>query len=237
MGLAMKSFQLEKNAEDIYRIDYLMQLTRGKYILHLGCVSDPDMIKNEIAQGVWLHKLLTDNSAECLGIDINKEGIEFIKNNINMKNVIYADIQKDGILEIMRHKWDFIVLGEVLEHVCDPVSFLRDIVQNYGEFIDKYIITVPNALSLINAVDAALKNSETIYTDHMYWFTPYTLYRVIDKAGLFLDHLLMCSSGSKEYLENSQKGKFLRRFRSKIYHNLLTKRPLLNNDIIMVCKR
>ncbi len=35
-------------------------------------------------------------------------------------------------------------LQDVLEHIDNPVHFLQKIKENYGDHIDKFIITVPN---------------------------------------------------------------------------------------------
>ena len=93
--------------------------------------------------------------------------------------------------EIVSKKWDYIVAGEVLEHIDDPVMFLKSIREKYGACTERILITVPNALSYTN-FRFALRNIEMINTDHRFWFTPYTLLKVASQAGITVEDFDLC---------------------------------------------
>jgi hypothetical protein len=56
----------------------------------------------------------------------------------------------------------------------------------------EFVVTVPNALSLRNAVQA-LGGVERINTDHRAWFSPFTLLKVLADAGLRAQSLHGCA--------------------------------------------
>ena len=79
-------------------------------------------------------------------------------------------------------QWQYIVLGEVLEHINNPVEFLTQLNSNFKGHVDSIIITVPNAFALKN-IKNAFRNVEEINSDHRYYFTPYTLGKILTLSG------------------------------------------------------
>jgi hypothetical protein len=138
--------------DDIFtdRTSLIENLCRDKDIIHLGCVDHLPLIREKLKQGLWLHERLCTASHRCLGIDINAGGIEFLEHELGYEDVICADIVRDEIGEVGAHHWDYLVLGEILEHTDNPCSFLAAIRKKYSGTIDRLIITVPNALSWQN---------------------------------------------------------------------------------------
>ena len=75
------------------------------------------------------------------------------------------------------------VLGEIVEHLDNPVAFLNAVSSRYSPFVRKMLVTAPNACRYAN-FRHALSGVEFINTDHRFWFTPYTLAKVLHRAGL-----------------------------------------------------
>ncbi|MCK5333000.1 MAG: class I SAM-dependent methyltransferase [Candidatus Aenigmarchaeota archaeon] len=173
------------------RFELLERLISNKKIIHLGCCDHVSLIKEKVKAGVWLHSRLCKKAARCVGLDIDKEGIDYLKNQMNYSDVICADLMLDKLPEIRKNKWDYIVLGEVLEHVSNPSMFLKNINEKYKKNIGAIIITVPNAFSWLNTI-YAFRHKEFINTDHRYWFTPYTLAKVLTNAGFKVDDFYFC---------------------------------------------
>jgi len=164
------------------RIEYLERISKNKKVLHLGCVDHLPMVDVKILDNIWLHSLLCNSSSRCLGIDINNEGIEYIK-KLGYNDCITYDITSKVLSkEILSERWDYLIMGEILEHVDNPVAFLQSIRENYKNNIENIIITVPNGIRLINFKNV-LKGKEVINSDHRYWFTPYTLAKIATNAG------------------------------------------------------
>jgi len=175
------SFANEKFREQS-RIEKVIELSKNKNLIHIGCADHLALIPQKIASGKWLHGLLTQHTAHCIGIDINQQAINYIKSELNYNNVYtYADIDSNKDI-IASHKWDYVLLGEIIEHVDNPVAFLADLKENYKDSVNKIIITAPNVFNLLT-VNAIKKNKEAINSDHRYWFSPFTLSKVVHQAG------------------------------------------------------
>lgn len=165
------------------RVPYLCELAMGKRIVHLGCLDHKELIDDKVKAKQWLHKELTEVSSACIGIDINTETLEYVKNKYGINNIVIADMMEGDIPEISRYQWDFAILGELLEHISNPTAFLKSIRDRYQGCIDKIIITVPNAFTQSNFKNSN-ESKEVINSDHKFWFTPYTLASVMSASGI-----------------------------------------------------
>lgn len=175
----------------IDRFSILEQLSKDKKIIHLGCCDHIPLIQNKIKNNIWLHSRLSDNSKRCIGIDINEDGIKYLRNILGYEDVLCGDIIEDDLKDITEEHWDYLILGEILEHVDNPHLFLSTIKNKYNGHIDKLIITVPNAFSYQN-MRYTFSNKECINTDHRYWFTPYTLAKIAVLAGMQVESFCFC---------------------------------------------
>src|SRR5450759_5427146 len=53
----------------------ITEIIRDKNVIHIGCSDHIQIINDKIRNNTWLHKLISDNSKKCIGIDIDKESI------------------------------------------------------------------------------------------------------------------------------------------------------------------
>jgi 2-polyprenyl-3-methyl-5-hydroxy-6-metoxy-1,4-benzoquinol methylase len=181
-------------AQDLRRRpDVVFDLVRDKRVLHIGCTDHIEIIALKIQQQNLLHQQLSGIASVCLGVDIDVEAAEYLRAR-GIENIIIADITQPGISQITESRWDYLLLAEILEHVDDPVLFLKAIATNYREHINGVIITVPNAFGLIHMSTALNEGVEALNRDHRYWFTPYTLCKVAHHAGLSPDKITMCAN-------------------------------------------
>jgi hypothetical protein len=175
---------LRNSKHDIISREALItEMVKGKSVIHIGCSDHIQVINEKIKTNTWLHKLLTDNSERCIGIDIDKESIEFIKNELGYNNVFQGDITTDNFDVIKTVKWDYAVFGELIEHLDNPVNFLKSFKERFGENISRFIITVPGIYNR-RQFSNMLNFKEIINSDHRFWFTPYTISKVVASAGL-----------------------------------------------------
>ncbi len=220
-GTLMASLQFHPIDHIRLRPNVIFDIVDNRTVLHLGCTDHIEIIDNKLRSGLYLHKQLTRVTSKCLGIDINKEAVEHLKKN-GINNVILRDITQPNIIEIKDEKWDFLLMAEVLEHIDNPVEFLKVIMKNYGSNIESLIITVPNAFGLIHMGNVLNTGTEVINSDHKYWFTPYTLWKVIYEAGLVLDDMIMClyENSINVLLKNT---------------DMLLNKPILLDTIVAIC--
>ena len=186
------------------RVKFVCDLAKGKKVLHLGCLDHQPLIEAKIKRNQWLHKELTETAAECLGIDIDKEALDYVKSTFGFNNIILGDFTKEKLAGITNKQWDYAILGELLEHIDNPVEYLQAISANYADSIKQIVITVPNAWTQ-TTITKALSSSEIINTDHRYWFTPYTLAKVMTRANMDVQEIYFANRVPLNYSQLIQK--------------------------------
>ncbi|WP_041082065.1 class I SAM-dependent methyltransferase [Thermotoga profunda] len=201
------------------RLEFLEKLCVSKRVLHIGFADHKDVINEKIKNNLWLHKRLLDVSQSCYGIDINCDSVEYVRKELGISNVYCLDIITEELpTDLLEKNFDIAILGEVIEHVNNPVLFLSKIKNKLSLICRSLVITTPNALRLAN-FEFALRGIETINTDHRYWFTPYTLMKVATEAGLVIQNL---------YFVNSY-------YNQKDFY-LLSKIPILREDLVLIAQ-
>lgn len=205
----------------ITRREFLTDLCKGKDIIHLGCVDhNIEMIDQKIQKGKWLHKDLEGVANRCLGIDLNETGLQHIKDKYGITDLLCMDVIENTSEEILAQKWDHFLIPEVLEHQDNPVDFLNKLRLKYGKHTSKFVITVPNAFDL--GLRKGLNNGiEDINSDHRYWFSPYTLTKVLYQAGFRSITLRLCRNG-------------IIKKRAILRNYLLANRPFLRNNLVAI---
>ncbi len=212
----------QKNGRILFRMELIEDLVKDGNIIHLGCADHLPLIQHKIQRNIWLHKRLVNSAKKCLGIDINEKSIDYIRKEFGYKDVIVHDIVENDIpTKIRIEKWDYMVVGEILEHIDNPVLFLSMIKKRYSSFLTKLIITVPNAFSY-NNFKHSFKNTEFINSDHRYWFTPYTLSKIIFSSGMSVEELILC-----------QTHKFPKKH-SKIHKFIVKRCPAFSDTILAI---
>lgn len=216
--------RLEREGSVPDRLQLLSQAVAGKNVIHLGFCDHAPSIDGRIRTNRWLHNHLRASAKRCLGVDINAEAIEFLKQKHQIEDVVCADICSSASQAFIRdNHWDVLLIPEVLEHIGNPVSFLQSIARLHGPWIERVIITVPNAFRAGNFRNA-LRNQEAINSDHRYFFTPYTLMKVATDAGLALESLRFARFSETRGLRGVLKHAFLRRVPALSENLVLTAR-------------
>jgi hypothetical protein len=217
-------FKIQQSGEIRDRMHLVEEIVTGKTVLHIGCLDHLPLIEEKIKHNRWFHGRMTAVASRCLGVDFNKDGVKFVQETLGIDNVCHGNIDApDTIPELTSGYWDYVVFGEILEHVDNPVDFLAKFLNNYRGNIGSVIITVPNAFRIGNFL-AVLKGYELINSDHRYWFSPYTLWKVVHQAGFQAESIQMC-----KFTDDSG-------FKAVIKNAILKKYPLLAEDVVVICK-
>jgi hypothetical protein len=210
------------------RIEFLTGYAAGKKIIHMGCADHVPIIKEKIEKGTWLHERLTKVAQKVEGVDVDADAIDYIKSNFNVHNIRCLDLVNDPVpADLAQESWDGMIMGELLEHIDNPVSFLKAVNEKYRSCVDELVLTIPNALSLSNFYQATIKNVERINTDHRYWFTPYTIYKILGRAG----YKPVNHEFASYYSLNPEK-----KVRNYFLKKVLENRPALRGNLIVVAK-
>lgn len=116
---------------------------------------------------IALNKFEKRKNTQIDGLDIDVETTNKLEEACPGK---YFTKYKD-----VNDEYDIIIVPEVMEHVPDVSSFLKDIFSIKSK---EYLITVPSmAVAEIFCTDEYAL--EAVHPDHKYWFSPYTLYNTL----------------------------------------------------------
>lgn len=150
------------------RFERLVELAHGRRVLHVGCCDHFDLIRAKVAQDVYLHQHLCRAASACVGVDTSAAGVALLH------QLGFAEVYLPQ--DLPPADYDVCLLADVIEHVGDVVGFLREMRRH--RFAELLVVT-PNLFRLRNFVS----RGEVVNSDHRYWFSPYTLCKVLVDAG------------------------------------------------------
>lgn len=173
------------------RHDFVLEHCKGKRVLHLGCV-DSGLLPERFFSGVLLHQELAKVADNLWGIDIDADGISFLRRH-NFDNLIVGDVCKlDKIPELQDQYFDVIVASELIEHLMNPGLFLEAVKKLMIPGHTELIVTVPNAFR-VSTLLQLLHGVEYIHPDHNYWFSYHTITNLLIKSGFEIKEVCVYS--------------------------------------------
>lgn len=135
--------------------EVLLDYIKNKNIIHYGCIDDStDIIGSKIKKNIYLHKILTDNSANCVGIDINLDIMEYLDKHYQVNNIRYGNVENPETFDLdidQLKKVDVLVIPDLIEHLNNPGKMIDSIRKYYSPNV-KVILLTPNPFSYLNFV-------------------------------------------------------------------------------------
>lgn len=121
-------------------------------------------------------KVALDNGWQAIGTELSKEGIQAAKRNFNIDLF-------DSISKVMVKDFSVIALWDVIEHLEDPKSTLKDLSQLLHQ--DGYFII---ETSNIDSVDFMLEKENWAYwhVDHLFYYSQKTLENLLNRLDFNL---------------------------------------------------
>lgn len=129
-------------------------------------------------KGKYLSNFLNDSNISLVGIDVNESAIELSKEKYPNIKFVYSndltDIEQFG-------KYDLVSMWHVLEHIDNPVEYLKQVnrlLTNKGDFY----VEVPN----INSMNLKIFGSRYQWIslpEHLYFYSEKSLKMLLEKTG------------------------------------------------------
>lgn len=158
--------------------DFIIQLVSGRRVLDIGVVSHS---ARYFDQPEWRHGRIAKAAAYCVGIDI----LEPLVAELNGRgfNVRCVDATSDADLG---ERFDVVFIGDVLEHVDNPVALLAFACRHLSEDGRLYAAT-PNPFSRKFLRQFRKANGALVTNlDHVSWITPTLAMELARRSGLSL---------------------------------------------------
>ena len=151
-----------------YRIDELKYvLDPTKKLLDVGCAS-----------GAFLYSVKS-RVLECVGMEFNLDNARFVEEVLGIK--VYTERIED--VDLSQEYFDIATAFQVLEHVDDPIQFLKGIhkLLKPGGTI---CIEVPNIQDVLLSVYEIEKYADFWFREpHVFNYSPKTLTMILEKTG------------------------------------------------------
>lgn len=180
------------------REDYILESCKDKHILHFG-FADAPFTERRLTSNEILHMRLRQVTNSVFGADIDKKAIEQYRKATKDKNNAHIDITKNIDPQLFNGQtFDVVLLGEIVEHLDNPVQALQNLKQIASKVCNKgsyLLITVPNAFNFDGQV-AAYHGYEIVHPDHLYYFSPVTLDMLLKRAGFTENEIFLYRSPS-----------------------------------------
>lgn len=164
------------------RIEFIARCCAGRRVLDLGAVDETAWIAKR-GRGSWLHEAIAGQAHSVDGVDnsvlISEGGLRIAANAV----IRPGDVTRiDLVLPTIAETPDVVVAGELIEHLENPLEFLRQFraaEQLRGKAL---ILSTPNASALHNALIGALR-MESTHKDHLCILSYKTLSTLCARAG------------------------------------------------------
>jgi hypothetical protein len=164
------------------RIEFIAQSCAGRRVLDLGAM-DETAWRAKRGRGTWLHEAIAARARFVEGVDnsesVSIEGLPTASNAV----IRPGDVNRlDSLLQTGTDPPEVIVAGELIEHLENPVQFLRQFAGIDRLSGSTLILSTPNASALHNFLIGAMRREST-HQDHLCIFSFKTLSTLCRRAG------------------------------------------------------
>jgi hypothetical protein len=171
-----------KVARPVDRIQFIARACEGLRVLDLGAMDETAWAAKR-GCGTWLHEQIGSSALAVDGIDnsalVPAEGLRTGPNS----TIRRGDITDPGLLvAALAHAPDMVVIGELIEHLENPLQFLKRLATIERLAGRTLILSTPNATALHNVV-VGLAQRESTHRDHLCIFSYKTLATLCTRAG------------------------------------------------------
>ena len=164
------------------RIEFVAAACRGKCVLDLGAM-DETAVESKRGRGTWLHEAISATASRVIGIDnshaVPESGLVTAENAEIRRGDVMAI---EGWLEANGFTPEVVVAGELIEHLPNPLQFLRSLSAIERLRGATLILTTPNATAVHN-VAVGLLSRESTHHDHLCILSYKTLNTLCRRAG------------------------------------------------------
>lgn len=163
----------------VERDDFILKLCQNKTVIHLGATDYP-FTEDKAKCGSLLHQKLANVSSNLIGIDMDLDSINLLKNKYGITNIISHDLSTTEAAPVERA--DVVVCADIIEHVNSPFNLMEHCKS----------MCKPNGIIVISTINSFgakpfirnLMHREAVHPDHVAWYSFSTLGSLASRSSL-----------------------------------------------------
>jgi 2-polyprenyl-3-methyl-5-hydroxy-6-metoxy-1,4-benzoquinol methylase len=176
------------------RNERIIELARGKRVLHLGCVGFADLpTADRIALAEASLHFALSTVADVTGVDYSRDAIEYFRAHGVFDNVVFGDaewLQDAGLVG----PFDIVVAGDIIEHLSNP-GLMLDGLRGLCDEHSQVVITTPHAFGLLRFL-RYLAGRFVEGNEHVATFNESNLVNLCARHGLRVVSIDTCYQGN-----------------------------------------
>lgn len=170
--------------------DFLRRRISGRSVLDIGVV-EHDLTHMEDIN--WIHQLVKSHGSRVVGVDILAEGVdELCRRGFDVR-LIDATSNVD-----LAEKFDVVHIGDVIEHVDNPVALLSFAKRHLTEG-GEIVVKTPNPFYYKFSVRGLREGVVVANAEHVSWVSPCLALELGTRAGLVLDQYWLLRGPPRGY--------------------------------------
>ena len=159
-------------------VKFLLDFARDRSVLDIGVVAHT-IERTEDPE--WKHNAIRSVARSLVGADIAEDGVKSLQARGYDVRLVDATSEAD-----MGERFERVVLGDVIEHVNDPVALLRFAARHLAEG-GKILCTTPNPFFIGNLTKGFRDDTFIANAEHVFWITPSMALELGERAQIRLD--------------------------------------------------
>ena len=202
-SLSYESLERLRVRRPVDRLAYIAEACTGRFVLDVGCYDETALEKR--GTGHWLHGRILERARRVVGIDISEkippEGVVSGANAV----ILRRDAASLDLSGIPVEEIDVLVAGEFLEHIENPLEFLRAAKRQLDG--RELLLSTPNGVCFANTLMGSI-GREVQHPDHLLNSTYKTLNTLCMRAGFrsweiipyrfYATEMIMASKGPRK---------------------------------------
>lgn len=169
------------------RIGWIADAVRGSTVAHLG-YADIGCERSRAVDGTWLHGRLESSALRLVGLDLAPGSLSADAGATSETHEVDCT-DPDAVASLGLGEFDWVVAGELIEHVDNPGGLLDATAQLCAPG-GTLLISTPNARRLMDVVHAAL-GREILHPDHVALYSVRTLAVLLARHGWRVEETLV----------------------------------------------